>query len=27
VAWPQSEVEAYIQARITERDQKIGEAA
>ena len=27
VAWPQSEVEAYIQARITERDQKTGEAA
>lgn len=27
VAWPQSEVEAYIQARITERDQTIGEAA
>ena len=27
VAWPQSEVEAYIQACITERDQKIGGAA
>ena len=24
VAWPQSEVEAYIQARITERNEKIG---
>ena len=27
VAWPQSEVEAYIQARITERNEKIGGAA
>jgi len=27
VAWPLSEVEAYIQARIAERDAKIGGAA
>lgn len=27
VAWPQSEVEAYIQARINERDHKIGSVA
>ncbi|WP_155496304.1 helix-turn-helix transcriptional regulator [Comamonas testosteroni] len=27
VAWPQSEVEAYIQARISERDGLLGEAA
>ena len=26
VAWPQSEVDAYIQARITESDEKIGGA-
>ncbi|WP_141567858.1 AlpA family transcriptional regulator [Comamonas testosteroni] len=26
VAWPQSEVEAYIQARISERDGLLGEA-
>lgn len=27
VAWPQSEVEAYIQSRISERDAKMGGAA
>lgn len=27
VAWPKSEVEAYIKARITERDNQIGAAA
>lgn len=27
VAWPQSEVDAFIQARISERNEKIGGAA